>query len=73
MSSSPAASRRATRNPVVSDDRASAVRAYLVERGVKPDRIKSVGRGETNPVASTDTPEGRANNRRVEIVIGNKG
>lgn len=60
-------------NQKLSEDRASAVRAYLVERGVKADRIKSVGRGEGNPVASNDTPEGRANNRRVEIVIGNKG
>lgn len=60
-------------NLKLSEDRANAVRAYLVERGVKPDRIKSVGRGEATPIASNDTPEGRANNRRVEIVIGNKG
>lgn len=61
-------------NQKLSEDRAGAVRAYLVERGVKPERIKSVGRGEANPIASNDTPEGRANNRRVEIVIGsNKG
>lgn len=59
-------------NLKLSEERANAVRAYLVERGVKPDRIKSVGRGEANPVATNDTPEGRANNRRVEIVI-NKG
>jgi outer membrane protein OmpA-like peptidoglycan-associated protein len=61
-------------NQKLSEDRASSVRAYLVERGVKPERIKSVGRGESNPIASNDTPEGRANNRRVEIIIGsNKG
>lgn len=61
-------------NQKLSEDRASSVRAYLVERGVKPERIKSIGRGESNPIASNDTPEGRANNRRVEIVIGsNKG
>jgi outer membrane protein OmpA-like peptidoglycan-associated protein len=57
-------------NQKLSEDRANAVRAYLVERGVKPDRIKSVGRGESTPLTSNDTPEGRANNRRVEIVIG---
>jgi outer membrane protein OmpA-like peptidoglycan-associated protein len=57
-------------NQKLSEDRANAVRAYLVERGVKPDRIKSVGRGEGTPITSNDTPEGRANNRRVEIVIG---
>jgi outer membrane protein OmpA-like peptidoglycan-associated protein len=60
-------------NQKLSEDRANAVRAYLVERGVKPERIKAVGRGEATPIASNDTPEGRANNRRVEIVIGNKG
>jgi outer membrane protein OmpA-like peptidoglycan-associated protein len=57
-------------NQKLSEDRANAVRAYLVERGVKPERIKAVGRGESTPITSNDTPEGRANNRRVEIVIG---
>jgi outer membrane protein OmpA-like peptidoglycan-associated protein len=41
----------------------------LVSQGVKPEKIRALGRGEANPVASNDTPEGRANNRRVEIVI----
>ena len=50
--------------------RADAVRNYLVSLGVKPDAIVAQGRGEARPVASNDTPEGRANNRRVEIVIG---
>jgi outer membrane protein OmpA-like peptidoglycan-associated protein len=56
-------------NMALSQARAESVRAYLVSRGVKPERITAVGRGEAQPVASNDTPEGRANNRRVEIVI----
>lgn len=59
-------------NMVLSQARAESVRAYLVGRGVKPDRISAVGRGEAQPVATNDTPEGRANNRRVEIVISPK-
>jgi flagellar motor protein MotB len=40
-----------------------------VQQGVKPDRVKAIGKGETEPIASNDTAEGRANNRRVEIVL----
>jgi outer membrane protein OmpA-like peptidoglycan-associated protein len=62
-------------NQKLSKDRAESVRAYLVSKGVPSDKITSVGKGEANPVASNDTPEGRANNRRVEIVVagGNAG
>lgn len=49
--------------------RAEAVRIHLVSRGIKPELITAVGVGETRPVASNDTAEGRANNRRVEIVV----
>jgi outer membrane protein OmpA-like peptidoglycan-associated protein len=56
-------------NMKLSQDRANAVKDYLVSQGVKPEKVRSVGRGEANPVASNDSPEGRANNRRVEIVI----
>jgi outer membrane protein OmpA-like peptidoglycan-associated protein len=56
-------------NLKLSQDRANAVRDYLASQGVKPQKLRAVGRGEGNPVASNDTPEGRANNRRVEIVI----
>jgi outer membrane protein OmpA-like peptidoglycan-associated protein len=56
-------------NQKLSQDRANAVKDYLVSQGVKPEKLRAVGRGEANPVASNDTPEGRANNRRVEIVI----
>jgi len=57
-------------NQKLSKDRAEAVRAYLVSKGVPSEKITSVGKGEASPVASNDTPEGRANNRRVEIVVG---
>jgi len=56
-------------NMRLSQARADSVRAYLVSKGVKADRIRAVGRGEQQPLASNDSPEGRANNRRVEIVI----
>jgi outer membrane protein OmpA-like peptidoglycan-associated protein len=49
--------------------RALAVRSYLIKRGVDPDRIRAEGRGEADPVASNDDAEGRANNRRVEIIV----
>ena len=56
-------------NRRLSESRAEAVRAYLVSRGVPPEQIVAVGQGEDQPVAPNSTPEGRANNRRVEIVI----
>jgi len=56
-------------NMKLSQDRANAVKDYLVSQGVKPEKVRALGRGEANPVASNETPEGRANNRRVEIVV----
>ena len=53
----------------LSQRRAQAVASVLVNAGVAPSRIRSVGRGEDAPVASNLTPEGRQANRRVEIVI----
>jgi outer membrane protein OmpA-like peptidoglycan-associated protein len=58
-------------NMRLSRERAESVRAFLVEQGLDPDRIQAVGRGEEMPIADNDSPEGRANNRRVEIVIQN--
>jgi outer membrane protein OmpA-like peptidoglycan-associated protein len=49
--------------------RALAVRSYLIKRGVDESQIRAIGRGEDDPVASNDNAEGRANNRRVEIVV----
>jgi len=56
-------------NRRLSEARAEAVRAYLISRGVPPEQLVAVAKGEEEPVASNDTSEGRANNRRVEIVI----
>ena len=56
-------------NQALSERRAESVQAYLVSRGISPSRIEAVGFGETQPVASNDTAEGRANNRRVEIKV----
>jgi outer membrane protein OmpA-like peptidoglycan-associated protein len=56
-------------NQNLSEARAQAVRDFLVQHGVAPERIEARGFGESQPVASNKTAEGRANNRRVEIVI----
>lgn len=58
-------------NQRLSQARADSVRAFLVSRGVPAQRIRAVGQGESRPVADNTTAEGRANNRRVEIVVGN--
>lgn len=56
-------------NQRLSQARALAVRAYLIDRGIDADNIRAAGRGEDEPVAANANPEGRANNRRVEIVV----
>jgi outer membrane protein OmpA-like peptidoglycan-associated protein len=57
-------------NRRLSQDRADAVRAFLVTKGVPSARISSVGRGESTPIGDNKTPDGRAMNRRVEIIVG---
>jgi outer membrane protein OmpA-like peptidoglycan-associated protein len=56
-------------NRLLSQQRAQSVRDFLVTRGVPSEHLEAVGRGEEQPVASNDTPEGRANNRRVELIV----
>ncbi len=56
-------------NEALSYRRAERVREFLVSQGVSRDRIEVRGLGEYRPVASNSTPEGRANNRRVEIIV----
>jgi len=58
-------------NQRLSERRADAVRMALIRMGVDPQRIVSQGYGEAYPVASNDSPSGRAMNRRVEVTISN--
>ena len=60
-------------NNRLSLDRAANVREYLRMHGVDPSRIMINGRGEEEPVASNDSPTGRAENRRVEIFLSETG
>jgi outer membrane protein OmpA-like peptidoglycan-associated protein len=61
------------KNQELSQRRADQVREYLERRGVPAAQLRSVGKGEANPVASNETAEGRANNRRVEIIVDREG
>jgi outer membrane protein OmpA-like peptidoglycan-associated protein len=56
-------------NNMLSKARAEAVQSYLASRGVPNERMSAVGIGPSRPVADNATPEGRANNRRVEIIV----
>lgn len=56
-------------NLELSQQRANSVRDYLVTKGIAADRIVAKGHGEERPVADNKSAEGRANNRRVEIVV----
>jgi outer membrane protein OmpA-like peptidoglycan-associated protein len=60
-------------NQPLSLNRATAVRNYLVSRGVAADKVTAVGMGSTKAITDNSTPENRANNRRVEIVIAPGG
>ena len=59
----------ASYNLELSRRRAIAVQAALVQRGIAPDRILTQGYGKEYPVANNATAEGRAMNRRVEVII----
>ena len=56
-------------NRTLSQRRAQAVASYLTSQGVKSERLITVGAGESHPIASNDTEQGRASNRRVELTI----
>lgn len=56
-------------NMDLSRRRAQSVSSYLAQRGVDPNRLYAEGRGESQPRASNATPEGRSQNRRVELLI----
>lgn len=59
-------------NQELSTARARAVADYLISKGIEPDRISFKGYGSSKPIANNDTEEGRAQNRRVEILIEEK-
>lgn len=56
-------------NRILSQNRAEALRQYLIENGVESWRIKATGKGESDPVTDNSTAEGRAMNRRVEVKL----
>jgi outer membrane protein OmpA-like peptidoglycan-associated protein len=58
-----------TFNQQLSEQRATTVRQYLIAQGLPENSISSRGFGETAPIASNDTPQGRQQNRRVEIIV----
>ena len=53
----------------LSEERAEAVRDALIERGIDPERLNAVGMGEDFPIATNETAEGRASNRRVDVIV----
>lgn len=59
----------ADKNMVLSQQRAEAVRSHLVSQGIPSDKIRAQGIGSSRPVADNGSAEGRANNRRVEIIV----
>jgi len=56
-------------NMKLSQQRADAVRQFLITQGLSPDTITSKGMGQANPVADNSTVSGRKQNRRVEIIV----
>ncbi|UCE87754.1 MAG: OmpA family protein, partial [Deltaproteobacteria bacterium] len=59
-------------NQGLSERRAEAVERYLVEQGVAAESLSTVGYGEMKPVASNETRDGRALNRRVELQVSDR-
>jgi chemotaxis protein MotB len=62
-----------TSNLELSQKRADTVMQFLIAQGVNPILVSAQGFGAANPVASNDTPEGRAQNRRVELTLAGSG
>ena len=60
-------------NQQLSLKRAQTVANYLISQGVNPNLVQVRGLGDTDPVASNDTPQGRAQNRRVELTLAGPG
>jgi chemotaxis protein MotB len=62
-----------TTNLILSQKRADNVMQYLISQGVKPNLVSAHGFGEADPVASNDSPAGKAQNRRVELTVSSPG
>ncbi len=62
----------AAANKTLSEKRAASVKQTLMDKGIAGDRLESAGFGQESPIASNDTDEGRAQNRRVSVVITRK-
>jgi chemotaxis protein MotB len=62
-----------TSNQILSQKRAESVMQYLISQGLNPDLVSAQGFGDANPVASNDTAQGRAQNRRVELTLAGSG
>ena len=62
-----------TSNLILSQKRAENVAQFMIAQGVSPSLISTQGFGDANPIASNDTADGRAQNRRVEIVLAGSG
>lgn len=60
---------RESSNQILSENRANAVRDLIIKEGVEANRVTSVGKGETSPMTTNDTPEGLAQNRRIEATL----
>jgi chemotaxis protein MotB len=58
-----------TTNLILSQKRADNVMQFMISQGVKTDLVSAHGFGEADPVASNDTPAGKAQNRRVELTV----
>ena len=59
-------------NLQLSEQRAAAAKAYLVDQGIAADRLTSISHGDTMPIADNSTHEGREANRRIEFKILDK-
>ena len=62
-----------TSNLILSQRRADNVMQFMVSQGVNPNLLSAQGFGDANPIASNDTPDGRAQNRRVELTLAGSG
>jgi chemotaxis protein MotB len=62
-----------TSNLILSQRRADNVMQYMISQGVNPNLVSAQGFGDADPVAPNSTPQGRAQNRRVELTLANTG